>query len=71
MMISVEQSVTGMARKPKYSDEKTYSSATLFTTNPTGPDPDSNPDHHGGKSATNRLSYGTALNARITLRFDI
>jgi hypothetical protein len=32
----------------------------LSTTNPTWPDLGSNPGHHGWKSATNRLSYGTA-----------
>jgi hypothetical protein len=45
--------------KPKYS-EKTCTSPTLFTTNPIWSDPGSNTDHHGGKSATNCLSYGTA-----------
>jgi hypothetical protein len=45
--------------KPKYS-EKTCPSATLSTTNTTWPDPGSNPGRHGGKPATNRLSYGTA-----------
>jgi hypothetical protein len=45
--------------KPKYS-QKTHPSATLFTTNPTWPDPGSNPDRRGGKPATNRLSYGAA-----------
>jgi hypothetical protein len=45
--------------KPKYS-EKTYPSATLSTTNPTWPDPGSNPGRRGGKPATNRLSYGAA-----------
>jgi hypothetical protein len=45
--------------KPKYS-EKTYPSVTLSTTNPTWPDPGSNPGHRGGKPATNRLSYGAA-----------
>jgi hypothetical protein len=28
--------------------------------NPTWPDPGLNPGHHGGKPATNRLSYGAA-----------
>jgi hypothetical protein len=42
--------------KPKYS-EKTCPSATLSTTNPTWPDPGSNPGRRGGKAATNRLSY--------------
>jgi hypothetical protein len=44
--------------KPKYSD-KTCPSATLSTTNPTWPDPGSNPVRHDGKPATSRLSYGT------------
>jgi hypothetical protein len=39
--------------KPKYS-EKTCPSATLSTTNPTWPDPGSNPGRRGGKPATNR-----------------
>jgi hypothetical protein len=46
--------------KPKYS-EKTCPSATLSNTNPTWPDLGSNPGRRGGKPATNRLSYGTAL----------
>jgi hypothetical protein len=50
--------------KPKYW-EKTYPSATLSTTNPTRPDLGSNPGHFGGKSAINRLSYGTAMEVRI------
>jgi hypothetical protein len=45
--------------KLKYS-EKTCPSATLSTTNPTCC-PDANPGRRSGKSATNRLSYGTAL----------
>jgi hypothetical protein len=45
--------------KPKYS-EKTCPSATLSTTNPTWIDLGSNPGRRCGKSATNRLSYGTA-----------
>jgi hypothetical protein len=45
--------------KPKYS-EKTFPSATLSTTNPTWPDPGSNPARRCGKPATNRLSYGAA-----------
>jgi hypothetical protein len=46
--------------KPKYS-EKTCPSATLSATNPTWPDLGSNPGRRGGKPATNRLSYGTAI----------
>jgi hypothetical protein len=49
--------------KPKYS-EKTCPSATLSTTNPTWPDPCSNPGCRCGKSATNRLSYGAASHKR-------
>jgi hypothetical protein len=45
--------------KPKYS-ETTCPSATLSTTNPTWPDPGSNPGRRGGKPATNRLRYGAA-----------
>jgi hypothetical protein len=41
--------------KPKYS-EITCPSAT----NPTWPDPGSNQGRRGGKSATNRVSYGAA-----------
>jgi hypothetical protein len=33
----------------------------LFTTNPTRPDQGSNPDRRGGKPATKRLKYDTAL----------
>jgi hypothetical protein len=43
----------------KYS-EKTCPSATLSTTNPTWPDPGSNPGRRCGKPANNRLSYGMA-----------
>jgi hypothetical protein len=46
--------------KPKYS-EKTCPSATLSTTNPTWLDPGLNPGRRGEKPATNRLSYGAAL----------
>jgi hypothetical protein len=46
--------------KPKYS-EKTCPTATLSTTNPTWPDPGSNPGRRGWKPTTNRLSYGAAL----------
>jgi hypothetical protein len=46
--------------KPKYS-EKTCPSATLSTTNPTWLDAVLNPGRLGGKPATNRMNYGTAL----------
>jgi hypothetical protein len=45
--------------KPKYS-EKTCPSAALSTTDPTCC-PEAKPGRSGGKPATNRLSYGTAL----------
>jgi hypothetical protein len=45
--------------KLKYS-EKTCPDATLFTTNPTWPDPRLNSGLRGGKPATNRFSYGAA-----------
>jgi hypothetical protein len=45
--------------KPKYM-EQTRPSTTFSTTNPTWQDPGSNPGRHGGKPATNRLSYGAA-----------
>jgi hypothetical protein len=51
--------------KPKYSG-KTCPSATLSTTNPKWPDPGSNPCRCGGKAATNRLSYGTALYDKLS-----
>jgi hypothetical protein len=40
---------------------ETCPSATLSTTNPTLPNPGSNPGRRGGKPATNRLSYGAAF----------
>jgi hypothetical protein len=46
--------------KPKYS-EKTCSSATLSTTNPTWPDPGSNPARRNGKPTTNCFRYGAAI----------
>jgi hypothetical protein len=52
--------------KPKYS-EKTCPSATCSTTNPTWPDLGSNPGRRGGKLATSRLRYGTALYICFTL----
>jgi hypothetical protein len=46
--------------KPKYS-EKTCPDATLSTTNATWPYLNSNLGRRGGKPATNRLSYGAAV----------
>jgi hypothetical protein len=45
-----------LAGDPKYS-QKICPSATLSTTNPTWPDPGTNPGRRGGKPATNRLNY--------------
>jgi hypothetical protein len=44
-----------------------YSSATLFTTNPTWADPGSNQGRRGEKPATNRLSYGAARISNLDL----
>jgi hypothetical protein len=40
---------------------KSCPSVTLSTTNLTWTDPGSNPGLRGGRSATNRLSHGTAI----------
>jgi hypothetical protein len=47
--------------------EKTCTSATLSTTNPTWPDPGLNTGCRRGKPATNRLSYGAALNFQLLI----
>jgi hypothetical protein len=49
--------------KPKYTEKPPPPRATLSTTNPTWPDPGSNPGRRGGKPATNRLSYCSAKNS--------
>jgi hypothetical protein len=43
----------------------------LSTTNPTWPDPGSNPGRRGGKPATNHLSYGVAIDTYINLHYII
>jgi hypothetical protein len=48
--------------KPKYS-EKICPDATLSTTNSTWSGPGLNPGRRGGKPATNRFSYGAAMNS--------
>jgi hypothetical protein len=50
--------------KPKLSAE-TWANAALFTTNPSWPDPGSNPGRRCGKPATNCQSYGTTFGALI------
>jgi hypothetical protein len=47
--------------------EKTCTSATLSTTNPTWTDPGSNPGLRGEMPATNRLSHGTANSRALPL----
>jgi hypothetical protein len=62
MRIIVEQLVEWrLAGETEVLGERSCPSATLSTTNPTWPDPGSNPGRRGGKPATNRLSYGVAL----------
>jgi hypothetical protein len=56
--------------KPKYT-EKTCPSATLFTINPTGPDPGPNLARRGGKPASNTLSYGAAIVAGLMVRLCV
>jgi hypothetical protein len=43
----------------------------LSTTNPTWPDPGSNPSRRGGEPATNRLSYGAACFPNVTHSHNI
>jgi hypothetical protein len=45
---------------------KSCPSATLCTTNPTWTDPGLNPGLRGDRSATNRLSHGTAYYVALT-----
>jgi hypothetical protein len=60
-MMSVEQSVEWeLARETEVLGEN-LPNVTLSTTYPTWPDLGWNPDRCGGKAATNRLSYGTAI----------
>jgi hypothetical protein len=59
--LSVQWRMTG---EMKYLENLPQS--TLFTTSPTWPDLGSNPVRRGGKSATNRLSYATALVRNVT-----
>jgi hypothetical protein len=56
--------------KPKYS-EKTFPGATLSTINPIWADLGSNPDHRGGKPATNHLNYGTAHSQGLLLEGSV
>jgi hypothetical protein len=60
MMVIVEQLVEWRLAGETEVLWKTSPRATLSTTNPTWPDPGSNLGSLGGKSATNRLSYGAA-----------
>jgi hypothetical protein len=60
-MISVEQSVEGMARETKPSP-----SASISTTNPKYPDLCPNPGRCSWKPATNRLTHGTAISMKLS-----
>jgi hypothetical protein len=63
MLISVEHSEElEFAGETEVVLEENLPSATLSTTNPTWHELSSNPNRRVGKPATNRLSYGTALN---------
>jgi hypothetical protein len=62
MMVIVEQSVEWELAGETEVLGETCPSATLSTTNPTLAAPESNPDRRSVKPATNRLSYGTAIN---------
>jgi hypothetical protein len=55
--------------KRRYS-EKTCPSTTLSTTNPTWPDPGSNPGRRGAKPLTNRLVCGAAQCRTMLSTFD-
>jgi hypothetical protein len=59
--MSVEQSVEWDLVGETEVLRENLPSVTLYTTNPTCPDVGSNPSRRGGKPATNRLNYGTAL----------
>jgi hypothetical protein len=49
-----------MTRKNRSTQEKTCTSATLSTTNPTWTDPGSDPGLRAGRPAVNRVSLCTA-----------
>jgi hypothetical protein len=62
MVMIMEQLVEwGLAGETEVLGEN-LPNAIFSTTNPTWPDLGSNPGRRGGTPATNRLSYGTALN---------
>jgi hypothetical protein len=56
MLMSVEKSVECLVEESEVLGENLPSDA-LSTTNPTLPDPGSNPGYGGGKPATNRQSF--------------
>jgi hypothetical protein len=57
----VSSRCTELQGKSKYSEKTCPPRATLSTTNPTLPHPNSNPVRRGGRTATNRLGYSTAI----------
>jgi hypothetical protein len=70
MRVIVEQLVEWRLQgKPKYS-EKICPSAVLSTTNPTWPEPGTNPGRRGGTPATNRLSYGAANATTLVIKLE-
>jgi hypothetical protein len=60
-MMNVEQSAKWLTGETEVLGENLPPSAILSTTNPTCPDPGSNPVRRCVKPVTNRLSYGTAI----------
>jgi hypothetical protein len=61
MMVIVDQLVEWKLAGETEELGENCPTATIFTTNFIWPDTGSNPGLRGGKSATNRLSYGTAI----------
>jgi hypothetical protein len=57
--------------KPKNLEKNLSQCATLFTTNPTWTGPGANPDLHGEKPVTNRLSHGKDMYIITSLKCPI
>jgi hypothetical protein len=72
-MIDHEYGTVGGMRidRGNRSTRRTCPSTVLSTTNPTWPDPDSNPRRRGGKPVTNRLSYDTVFRISVSLRIFV
>jgi hypothetical protein len=65
MMMIVEQSVESELAGETVVLGENLSQCLLSTINPACPDPGSNSGRRGGKPATNRLSYDTAVRTKI------